>query len=80
VCFTGEFQCSYQGQTISRELAEELSTNAGLQVADSVTKKLDILVVADPQSQSGKAKKARQYGIRILHEPVFWKSLGVEVQ
>jgi hypothetical protein len=35
--------------------------------------------VADPNTQSGKAKKARQYGIRIVHEPVFWRSLGVPI-
>jgi len=80
VCFTGEMQCSHEGQVISREYAEQLATKAGLDVVDSVTKKLDLLVVADPQTQSGKAKKARQYGIRVMHEPVFWKALGVEVK
>lgn len=77
VCFTGEFQCQHAGRAISRELGEELAMKAGLIVVDSVTKKCDLLVVADPLSQSGKAKKARQYGIRILHEPVFWKAIGI---
>ncbi len=80
VCFTGELQCQHDGQMISRELAEELATKAGLVVVDSVTKKLDLLVLADPHSQSGKAKKARQYGIRIMHEAVFWKAIGVKVE
>lgn len=79
VCFTGELQCRYDGEPIQRDLAEELATNAGLTVSDSVTKKLDLLVVADPHSQSGKAKKARKYGIRIMHEPVFWKAISVQV-
>jgi len=79
VCFTGELQCQHDGEMISRERAEELATGAGLVVMDSVTKKLDLLVLADPHTQSGKAKKARQYGIRIIHEPVFWKAIGVEV-
>lgn len=79
VCFTGESLCSYQGQPITREIAAELAGNAGLEVADSVTKKLDILVVADPHTQSGKARKARQYGTRIIHEPLFWQMLGVVV-
>jgi DNA polymerase-3 subunit epsilon len=79
VCFTGELRCQHAGQTISRELAEELATKAGLVVVDSVTKKCDLLVLADPHSQSGKAKKARQYGIRIMHEPVFWKAIGVRL-
>lgn len=80
VCFTGELQCQHGGQMISRELAEELATKADLIVVNSVTKKLDLLVLADPHSQSGKAKKARQYGIRIMHEPVFWKAIGVKAE
>ena len=79
VCFTGECQCTYGGEPIYRERAEMLVSEHGLVYADSVTKKLDILVVADPDSLSGKAKKARKYGIRIVHEPVFWRMLGLEV-
>jgi DNA polymerase-3 subunit epsilon len=80
VCFTGESICSYQGQPLTREVAADLARAAGLEVADSVTKKLDILVVADPHTQSGKARKASQYGTRIVHEPVFWQILGVTVK
>jgi len=29
---------------------------------------------------STKAKKARQYGVRILAEPVFWRMMGVDVE
>lgn len=79
VCFTGELQCHHDGQMISRALAEEFAAKAGLIVADSVTKKLDLLVLADAHSQSGKARKAREYGIRIMHETVFWKAIGVDV-
>jgi DNA polymerase-3 subunit epsilon len=79
VCFTGELQCQLAGHSISRELAEELATKAGLVAMDSVTKNCDLLVLADPHSQSGKAKKARQYGIRIMHEPVFWNAIGVRL-
>jgi DNA polymerase III subunit epsilon len=78
VCFTGDFWCHHEGRKISRELGEEFARKAGLVVENTVTKKLDILVVADPHTQSGKAKKARQYGIRIMHEPVFWKAIGVK--
>lgn len=79
VCFTGELQCKLNGVLITRELAEELATKAGTVVLTGVTKKLDILVLSDPHSQSGKAKKARQYGTRIMHEPVFWNAIGVNV-
>ena len=79
VCFTGECQCRLKGEAITREMAAELAIRQGMIVAESVTKKLDLLVVADPLTQSGKAKRARQYGIRIMHERVFWSALGLEV-
>jgi DNA polymerase-3 subunit epsilon len=50
-----------------------------LHVQDAVTKKLDLLVVADPESLSGKARKARDYGTRILVERSFWQDIGVAV-
>lgn len=79
VCFTGELLATLNGSPIRREIAEALASEAGLIVTSGVSKKLDILVVADPNTQSGKAKKAREYGIRILSEPVFWQMLGVSV-
>jgi DNA polymerase-3 subunit epsilon len=80
VCFTGECQCRLKGEAITRELATELATQSGLVVVESVTKKLDLLVVADPLTQSGKAKKAQKYGIRVMHEPVFWKVVGLAIE
>jgi DNA polymerase-3 subunit epsilon len=79
VCFTGECRCTVGGRHITRHLAAELAADRGLIVADSVTKKLDVLVVADPHTESGKARTARKYGVRVMHEPVFWAALGVPV-
>ena len=79
VCFTGELLSWINGDPISRPMAEALAEEAGLIAANGVTKKLDLLVVADPSTQSGKAKKARRYGIRILAESVFWPMIGVNV-
>ncbi|MDA3877108.1 MAG: exonuclease domain-containing protein, partial [Halothiobacillus sp.] len=80
VCFTGELQSRINGEPITRDIAETLAEQAGLVVANSVTKKLDLLVVADPNTQSGKAKKARQYGTRILADSVFWRMIGIAVE
>lgn len=79
VCFTGELMSTIGGKPITREMAESLATSSGLSVMGSVTKKLDLLVVADPNSQSGKAKKAREYGTRIIADMVFWRMLGVAI-
>jgi DNA polymerase III subunit epsilon len=79
VCFTGEMASSWEGSSITREVAERLATDAGLIVARSVTKRLDMLVVADPRTSSGKAEKARRYGTRIVAEQAFWQAIGVSV-
>jgi DNA polymerase III subunit epsilon len=80
VCFTGELLSSLQGERVTREIAEKFAADAGLEVRPSVTKKLDLLVVADPETQSIKARKARQYGVRIMAEVAFWKAIGVRME
>jgi len=79
VCFTGEMGCTIRGLPITREMAEELAESAGLAVKGGVSRNLDLLVCADPLSQSGKAKKAREHGIRVVAEVAFWQMIGVSV-
>lgn len=79
VCFTGALNCTIEGKAISRATAKKLAEDRGMVVKNSVTKGLDLLVIADPDSLSGKAKKARDYGIRIIAEAVFWRMIGLEI-
>jgi DNA polymerase-3 subunit epsilon len=79
VCFTGALTCTYDGELLTRDRAHALASVAGLEISNNVTRKLDLLVVADPDSLSGKARKAREYGTRIVAESAFWAMLGVEV-
>lgn len=80
VCFTGALRSTLDGDPITRAVAERLAADAGLEVRDRVTKDLDLLVVADPDTQSDKARRARSQGTRVIAEPVFWSQLGVSVQ
>ena len=80
VCFRGSFTSQVAGKHISRELATNLAQAAGLSVVARVTKELDFLVVADADSQSGKARTARELGIRIIAESAFWQMLGLQVE
>jgi DNA polymerase-3 subunit epsilon len=80
VCFTGESVCTLNGDPMDRETQHALAEAAGLIIHDTVTKKLDILVLADPASQSGKARKAGQYGTRMIAERSFWSAVGVRVE
>lgn len=79
VCFTGESVCTVHGEPLSRSDQERLARQAGLIVKSSVSGRLDILVLADPDSQSGKARKATELGVRRIAEPVFWRLVGVSV-
>lgn len=79
VCFTGTLLCTWEGRQLTREDAHAVATGAGMSVATRVTKDLDVLVVADPDSLSGKAQKARAYETRIIAEAAFWPLIGIEV-
>lgn len=79
VCFTGTSMCEYAGALLSRADAEQLAREHGLVPQANATKKLDILVLADPDTQSGKATKARANGTRVIAERQFWAMLGVSV-
>ena len=69
VCFTGSM-------SQSREECHIQAKRHGLLVQDNVTKKLDILVVADKNSASSKARKAREYSVRIINEAAFFDLLS----
>lgn len=79
VCFTGTLLSKHNGMPITREMAQKLALEHGLVIKKGVTQDLDILVTSDPDSMSGKAKKAREYNIRIMAEQAFWTMLGIQV-
>ena len=79
VCFTGALAGMIDGHLITRAEAQERATQAGLIVKGGVTNGLDLLVVADPDSQSGKTKRARELGTRVMTEAVFWRAIGAPV-
>lgn len=76
VCMTGAF-AGPRGGGMQRHDAETYAEQAGFKVSKGVTKKLDLLVVADPNTTSVKARKARKYGIEVVAESVFWRELGL---
>ena len=54
-----------------RQQWESRAAHRGLKVSDNVTRTTRLLVAADPDSMSGKAKKARLYGIPIVTVEAF---------
>ncbi|HEY0539175.1 MAG TPA: exonuclease domain-containing protein [Actinoallomurus sp.] len=64
VVFTGQM-------SEPREVFEQRAWAAGLVVGSSVTKKTSLVVAADPDSLSGKARKAGSYGTPVVAEGAF---------
>lgn len=65
VCFTGA--TTVGGESFDRSALEHMAAIAGLVPVRSVTKKnCDLLVAADVVTDSGKARKARAYGIPLM--------------
>ena len=77
ICFTGFSRAiDCDGMSLKRGDLEALVCRAGLSVQSHVSRSMDILVAADKNSLSGKARKARQYGILIMEEVCFWQEAG----
>ncbi|MDR2303461.1 MAG: NAD-dependent DNA ligase LigA [Treponema sp.] len=61
-CFTGELK------SMKRSQAEEMVKSLGGSAKSSVVKDLSYLVTNDPESGSGKNKKAAEFGVAIINE------------
>ncbi|WP_375001731.1 AAA family ATPase [Aeromicrobium sp. CTD01-1L150] len=78
VCFTGT-ALSPGGRAYEREEMKDLAGARGLAPVDSVTKtRCDVLVVAEVGTQSGKARKAKDYGKPVVTAEEFFAWAGVE--
>jgi DNA ligase (NAD+) len=64
-CFTGAL-------SRPRKELEKLVEDAGGTLLNGVTKELQYLIMADPESGSSKAQKAKQYGTQCLDEAAFF--------
>jgi DNA polymerase-3 subunit epsilon len=73
ICFTGK-ALDKDGTEIFRETLELYAEKLGLILTQSVTKKnCDVLVAQDKSSMSGKAKKARDFGIPVISVDDFFQ-------
>ena len=80
LCFTGDSSIVLGSLPLTRRDAERLAAAAGFVVKSGVSKKLSVLVAADPSSLSGKAARARALGIPIVGEATFWSALGYDIR
>ena len=71
VMFTGSFK------KISRSEAKTLTENLGGKVLDTVSKKLNILVVGESKPTKKKIEKAKELKIKIYSEIDWYKLLNI---
>lgn len=65
ICFTGSLS------SMGRKEASSLAERNGFEVKNSVTRGLTYLVTSDPNSNSTKSKKAREFGTIVIGETEF---------
>ena len=76
ICFTGTAQ-DPSGRIVERDEIERLATAAGLTPVKTVSKtRCDVLVTAEAGTQSGKARKAMEYGKPVFTADEFFAWLG----
>jgi DNA ligase (NAD+) len=76
--FTGAIQkCDATGARFTRKRMQELAKNAGADLSDEVRDGVTMLVTAEVDSTSSKMKKAKQLGVKIVHENDFFSGLGL---
>lgn len=72
ICFTGKLH------NFTRNQARAMAVNAGMTIYETVLTDLDYLVMADPNSMSSKACKARKYGVKLISEDDFLKMMDLD--
>ncbi len=76
VCFTGTVH-DERGRFVDKWELERLVASLGLRWAPGVSKtRCDVLVVAEVGTQSGKARKAREYGKPVISAVEFYEWMG----
>jgi hypothetical protein len=75
ICFTGT-ALDAAGRVVDRDEMERLAAAAGLTPVRSVTKtRCEVLVTAEAGTQSGKARKAQEYGKAVFTAEEFFEWL-----
>ncbi len=77
IAFTGERATVIHGVPLDRAAQFMLARWAGCEVVPRLTKKTDLLVVADQNVPTSNLQKAKEYGVPIVAEPDFLVAVGI---
>lgn len=77
IAFTGSSRTAVHGVLLDREGQLMFAEWAGCVVQARVTKKVNLLVAAEPRDVTTNTQKAKDYGIPIVEEIAFLRAIGV---
>lgn len=77
VVFTGQSRTTISGALVDRGAQIMIARWVGCEVLSRITKKAQLLIVADPNDFTGNLQKARDYGIPVVQEPDFLRTVGI---
>ncbi len=77
IVFTGEGATTIHGVSLDRAAQAMLAKWAGCDVLPRVTKKVDLLVVADPDQATANVHRARDYQVPTSTEAEFLAGMGI---
>ena len=77
IALTGQGRTTTYGVPIDRNAQTMLVNWARCDLLPRLTKKTDLLVVADPNEVTGNLQRAKEYGIEAIPEPYFLVKVGL---
>ena len=77
IVITGRGKTSITGVRLHRYAQLMLARWAGVEVLPRLTKKTDLLVIADPNEASANVQRAREYGVATIDEPDWLRTIGI---
>ena len=77
IVFTGDSANTIYGASLDRPAQLMLARWAGCDVLPRLTRKTDLLVVADSYNPTANLQNAKDYGVPIIEEPAFLAAIGI---
>jgi hypothetical protein len=80
VAFTGESSFAIAGMRLDHFAQRTLAEHAGCTTWPRVTKKVQVCVASEDETNTGNLRKAEEYGIELVRESDFWAAMGFRLE
>jgi hypothetical protein len=80
VAFTGESRFALGPVRLDHPGQQFLAQRAGCSTWPRVTKRVQVCVTSDPETETGNLRKAEDYGCELVPEWDFWPAIGLQLE